>query len=406
MAMIDVRVERPWYKTIPDKVLIPAAVAFLGNAFLAFGLGFSDAFWPVSVSAQLVGVTYMAAGIASFGGYICVILLWEAARTHRKCPKGETARKNAPKIVNWLKLVAIAALAGLYVDLTIVYYSFHFRPLLVLGFTILAALCGYLVLVTLPVLWRDLSRALKAVGISVAALAALAQFWYQSVYVPSNVPIGMNYTVTLGTVTQMGSNRMVQVDLTAEDVGAIPALELASMVVIRGITDTHDGTKTSIMRIFPLTRTGSFFFPDDTFTRQFVVTVTDSRIQALDVELQVDFARTNWLSLANVQPVIQVCPEPDTREMDCKQYPHGLQDPLTCPRVVQYKFYALESNLRRFTQGSEVVYSHWHCEGWNDKNTFVRAWIAPYSAPAATDLGIIYSSRDEVILLPKAATGG
>lgn len=402
MPEIDASAERPWYQTVPDMILLPAGIVFLGNAFIAFILGFSDAFWPVSISAQLVGVTYMAAGVASFGGYICIPQLADAARKYRENPRGETARSNAPRIANWLKFVAIAALAGLYADLTIVYYSFHYRPLLVLVFIILAAVCGYLAIVTLPVLWRDLSKALKAVGISVAALAALAQFWYQSVYVPSNVPIGMNYTVTLGTVTQVGSNRMVQVDLTAEDVGAIPALELASMVVIRGITDTHDGTKTSIMRIFPLTRTGSFFFPDDTFTRQFVVTVTDSQIQALDVELQVDFARTNWLSLANVQPGIQVCPEPDTREMDCKQNPHGLEDPLTCPRVVQYKFYALESNLRRFTQGSEVVYSHWHCEGWNDKNTFVRAWIAPYSAPAATDLGIIYSSRDEVILLPKA----
>ncbi len=107
-----------------------------------------------------------------------------------------------------LSFVAGAAVAGLYIDLTIVFYSVHDRNILVSIFGIFAALCACAACVTLPAIWKDLSRGLKTAGISLTALGAVAQFWYQSIYVPENTPAGMAYTVAVGSVVQSGNERL------------------------------------------------------------------------------------------------------------------------------------------------------------------------------------------------------
>jgi len=86
-----------------------------------------------------------------------------------------------------------------------------------------------------PAIWKDLSRGLKAFGISLAALGAVTQFWYQSVYVPENTPTGMEYSFSVGPPVQSSLGRIVQVHVTMEDPGSVPNVVLASMVVVREV---------------------------------------------------------------------------------------------------------------------------------------------------------------------------
>jgi hypothetical protein len=67
-----------------------------------------------------------------------------------------------------------------------------------------------------------------------------------------------------------------------------------------------------------------------------------------------------------------------------------------CPRKIQYQWNVVESNLRQFTQGDEQVYSNWNC---TSRRISVNARIVPDDTPAGSDLGILYSSRTETVLL-------
>lgn len=411
-----------WFEVIPSYALSAGYIAMLVSSGTGLYIGLADTFWPVSLSSQLVGVSYLIAGIVAAYG-LWRILPHAASFLGQQEPEGGTSPQaiTPGQVTRDLTFVSLAAIAGLYIDGTIVGYSFHHKPFEAAVFAVLACICLYFAVVTLPIVWNSFGGVIKTVGISIAALVTVSQFWYQSVYVPQSVPIGMNFTVTLGHVNQSGSHRLVELDLTAADAGAVPALDLGSMVVIRGLTaaELRSGTVNErILKVLPLSKLGGFFFPDDTISDQILIRITDPRIQALSVNLQVYFARTSWLALASEEPGVEVCPPPDTGPEFCAGRPGGILEcvqacgnphkrvmtvanPLTCPRFVQFKFSVLESTLRMFTQGDHAVYSHWHCAGWQDQDPNIGAWISPNISPAASDLGIIRSTRNEVLLLPK-----
>ena len=73
---------------------------------------------------------------------------------------------------------------------------------------------------------------------------------------------------------------------------------------------------------------------------------------------------------------------------------------LTCPQVEHYKWLAVESNLRRFTQGSQVVYSDWKCAGWKDPAPSVEARVIPYPGSVGSGPGILNRAQYETLLLP------
>ena len=400
-------------------VLLSLAV----NGGVALWLGFQDMLWPVSLSSQLLGVTYVSAGLISlYGAANTVLLMVRAGRDpvrdlvrHGHGPTAISSLQESS--ARSLKSVALAAVVGLYVDVTIVLYSFRYfryEAVKVLLFAVLALICVGLSRITLPLLWGDLGKGLKAAGISLIALAGLAQFWYQSVRLPSDAPAGMDYTVSLGPATRSGSDTLVQVNLSAEDTGTVPAVALASMVVVRGIV-SPDGSTTPILRIAPLINDGSFFFPGDTFSEELFVRISNPHVESLSVDIQVDFARTTWLTLDKAEG-LRKCSDANGK-LSCVAQPDGLQEctklptgerrctslrVLTCPRDVLYQWTAAESALRRFTQGSRMVDSQWDCSGWNDINSGVDAWVTPDLTPAGSYLGILHSTRYEQLLLPKA----
>ena len=350
-----------WSEVIPNYALRAGYIALLVSSGTGLYIGLADTFWPVSLSSQMVGVSYLIAGIVAAYG-LWRILPHAASFLEQPEPAGGAPDAVPPRqVTRDLTFVSLAAIAGLYIDGTIVGYSFHHKPFEAVLFAVLACICLYFAIVTLPIVWNSFGSVIKTVGISIAALVTLSQFWYQSVYVPQSVPIGMNFTVTLGHVNRSGSHRLVELDLTAADAGAVPALDLGSMVVIRGLTaaELRSGTGNErIMKILPLSKLGGFFFPDDTISEQILIRITDPRIQALSVNLQVYFARTSWLALASEAAGIEVCPPPDIAAEFCADRPDGIlrcvqacgnphkrvmtvAAPLTCPRFVQYKFYVL-----------------------------------------------------------------
>jgi hypothetical protein len=275
-----------------------------------------------------------------------------------------------------IKSIAVAAVVGLYIDLTIVFYSFHYKPIYVVIFALLALFCACLARITMPVLWNQLGKGLKATGISLAALGVAVQFWYQSVYIPGNTPVGMNYAITLGTVTQSAGDSLIQVNLTLEDTGSVPAIALATMVIVRG-ESLPSTQQTPILKIFPAVDNGYLFFPNDPLSREFVV-ITNSKINALDITMKVDFTRTTWLTLRGGSETI----------------------PLGCPQNEQYGWYAVESNLRRFAQGTQIVYSNWKCTGLEDLAPSVNVNIIPHPTSVGEGLGILNYTQYETLMLP------
>jgi hypothetical protein len=122
----------------------------------------------------------------------------------------------------------------------------------------LALLCASVASVTLPRSWKYLGKGLKAVGISLTALASAAYFWYQSVYVPENTSLGIYYDLTLGSIIRSGSDRLVSVDLTMEDESSVTALTLGSIVVVSGM---YPAQKSRILSAPMPIKYDNFLFP-------------------------------------------------------------------------------------------------------------------------------------------------
>lgn len=375
------------------KLLSPIVLlAFVSSGVVALWVGFQDALWPASLPAQLVGFSYVVAGFASlYGAYQVMALRYQAEVPAREIRSRDTVVFRHDRGYA-IKVVAVAAAASLYVDLTIAFYSLHYKLAYAVVAVALALLSALVARVTLPAIWDELGKGLKTTGLSLAALGALAQFWYQSVYVPGNTAIGMSYVLSVGPVVQSQGSRFVQLDLTTKDAGSVPALILASMVEVRELIPPRGSAppgEVGSVRVVQPINTRSFLFPGGSNTYDIAVKIFGPKVYALRVEIFVDFARTTWLTLGAHSNVTEQC-------LHNQAFQPCSQPLVLCPRKIQYQWNVVESNLRRFTQGDEQVYSNWNC---TSRRISVNARIVPDDTPAGSDLGILYSSRTETVLL-------
>ncbi len=369
------------------------------NAAIALWLGLQDLFSPVSLSAQIVGFFYTAAGALSLYGVFNTFLFYRRVQSGsiqewaEQCDAHVAISYLRNTSARPLKFMALAALAGLYIDLTLLFYSFHYRPVIAAFSLVLAIFCACLTRVTMPVLWNDLGRGLKATGLTLAALGAIAQFWYQSVYVPGNTPIGMHHTVTLGSVIRSDGVRYAQVNLATEDAGSVPAVDLASMVIVRGVIPGQE--RMPALDVAVLTTPASFFFPSNTLSNAFLVKITNPKIKALRVIIFVYFARTTWLTLANRAVGFEKCYNTTTYKLEKSC---GSQPVLSCPQSMQYQWTAAESSLHNFTQGNWTIYSDWLCTHWR---LSIDAYTIPNHNAPGSDLDILRSTRYDTLVLPR-----
>jgi hypothetical protein len=385
------------------------ALGLFVTACVAFWFGLGDVVGPSSLSTRVIGLLCAAAGIAAFAGvfYACVILA--------RAIKGPRKPSTAP----WA-FVAIGALAGLYIDLTLVMYSFHYRSYIAWAFGVFALLNLGLAAGTIPVIWNDISKAVKLAAI-ITLLTATVQFWYQNFYLPENLPVGIQYDVGIASMDQSGADTLVTLKVTMKNVSSVSALALNSMIVIRGVA-YKTGTKLnelsnaatqqrmieyaegfgspwqgpdvrfggtandSLLAITRPIRIGSLLFPNETYLYDFVVVVPQRNIQALNVRSFLEYARSTRITLYSTPP-------------------QSAQVHFTaCHHDERFASNIEESRLRRFAAGSLVLYSDW-CP--NLANPFIDFLIGIRGQHVSvadesiieSQFGGIKSSRDETFIL-------
>jgi hypothetical protein len=393
----------------------PAIAGVLLTTGVAWTLGFQDVVWPVSLSAQILGLFFLVAGLF---GLISTWLLTVGA---------VPSLKRRPATGASAALISAGAVACSYVDATIVAYAFRYQPLVAIPFGALGIICIGLAWRTLPTAWRSLSATVKGAGITLAALGTLTNFWYQSIYLPENAQAGVEYSVSVGPVVSSGDDRFVTVDVTMDNESPVTAVTLASMVVVSGLEYSSSikagatskaqaqkrtkgyatslakrpGTSAAIpnpnvaingqptattLTILRPIENDSSLFPDDAYSREFDVVVPNLKIIALQVKLYVLFARTSRLSLG---PSLYS----ETKDID------------GCPNDDQSAWYINESALVRFTRGAQLLYSDW-CSDLGDPFITWAVGTPPgtHDSPGAEDsvasgIDVINSSRDDIFVL-------
>jgi hypothetical protein len=279
----------------------------------------------------------------------------------------------------------------------------------------------------LPAAWGSLSKTVKGAGITLAALGTLTNFWYQSIYLPENAQVGVEYGVSLGPVVTSGHLRLVTVDVSMDNESPVTALTLGSMVVVNGLVYKSSGGGTIAtgkqaqdrarkyaaslaqrpgqaaaianpndqlsgnlepqqLTIVRPVENDSYLFPDDVYTRDFDVVISNPKIIALEIKLYVFFARTTRLSLG----------------ASVTSSTSGITN---CKNGAQSAWYINQSALIRFTRGTQILYSDW-CANVGDPFISWRVG-APKgthdSAGAETSIGtginVINSSRDDIFVL-------
>ena len=393
----------------------PAAAGVLLTTGVAWTLGFQDVVWPVSLSAQILGLFFLIAGL--FGLISAWLMVVRAMPSLKRKPVSGAS----------LSLISAGAVASFYVDATIVAYAFRYQPLVAIPFGVLGIICIGLAWRTLPAAWGSLSKTVKGAGITLAALGTLTNFWYQSIYLPENAQAGVEYSVSLGPVVSSGDDRFVTIDVTMDNESPVTALTLASMVVVSGLEYTsptqvgatskaeaqkrtkgyaaslakRPGTSAAIpnpnvavngqptattLTILRPIENDSSLFPDDAYSREFDVVVPSRKIVALEVKLYVLFARTSRLSLG---PSLYS----ETKKID------------GCQNDDQSAWYINESALVRFTRGAQLLYSDW-CANLGDPFITWAVGTPPgtHDSPGAEDsvasgIDVINSSRDDIFVL-------
>jgi len=107
------------------------ALGMLLNAAVALYIGFPDLFSPVTLSAQLIGLSYFIAGLICVSGPFGVFLLFRKTQsfTWLEQAANDNYRKVLARVrdksTRPLEIVAGAAVAGFYIDWTLVLYSLH-----------------------------------------------------------------------------------------------------------------------------------------------------------------------------------------------------------------------------------------------------------------------------------------
>jgi hypothetical protein len=402
------RRDLPWL----TRVLAPFLAV---TACFALWLGFQDMLWPAGISAQFVGVLFFGAGVLGLIGAVLFMV------------KGERCCENHALCA----VAAPAAVAGLYVNLTIVWYAASYEPLKAWAFAGLGLCCLFLAVLTVPRIWGGIGRSAKGVGISLAVLATLAQFWYQSFYTPQNVQVGIDYSLALGSMIRSGGDRIVTVELTMRDASSAAALAVDSMVIVSGVSykrlpgrtavsaaqaqrrmteyaralvnrsenvaefqnpDVRYGgdERSTILALLRPINDNRILFPNATYIRDFVVVIPERDIKALDVRIVLEYARAARITLGRPYPA-----QPET-------FP-------SCTHDERFEWAIDESALHRFTNGSYLFYSDW-CADLNRPHIDIGITSAAsgpgthVSTAAETAIkahfGVIYSFRDETLVLP------
>jgi FtsH-binding integral membrane protein len=390
---------RFFHGSLPTVCLWLMALGLFGTSGVALWIGLHDVSSPVSLAAQFLGIVFFLAGLAGLAGLASLVRLGKPL-VGKKPWLWEWNTDNHPA---WqIASVFAGAAAGSYVDLTITAYSLGYQIIITWIFTALALLCLCFACVMLRPLWKvreEITPKVKGFTISAALLGLVAQFWYLSIYTPDHTPIGMDYTFAIGSAARSGTDRLVEVNLTIEDVGSVPALSLASILVIRGISYSPNEGRTILDVLQPYGNDG-FFFPNDIISYDFLVRITEPGIDALNFQLSEDFARTPWLTLGQERG-------------RSTEYVHGCM-PLGAD--TQTEWYVEQSYLRQFAQGAKVLYSDYCRHPKEPKNPnapevdpFINVGIdgirggrlvnIPNQNPIGSDLGILHSFRNETLLL-------
>jgi hypothetical protein len=372
------------------------ALALLVSAVYAGYIGFPDMIWPVSLPAEILGIVFFLIGLTGFFGFILLIF------------------KRAP-----LALIAVGSLANSYTDMTIVLYSYRYQHFKQYIFALLALLCFALACITLPRVWGYISKALKAVGISLSLVVVGIGAWYHNFYIPENIQVGIHYGLTVQSVARSGRDTLVSLQLTMRNVSSVPVRSVGSMVAVSGVsyadgrresslsnaqaqkrlTDyAHNlspnsnirfsgNPKTTILTVLRPIHDGSFLFPNDTFADDFVVIVPERRIKAVHVEILLQYVRSTRIVFGT-----ELKPKPETLN--------------NCPKDEDERFFwdIDQSALRTFTNGPLIIYSDWCADLHNPFIGYGILGVQDRESPAeqkslAARLGVFTSSRFETLLL-------
>ena len=407
----------------PAKRVWHAAViiALLGITAIAMWLGFQDVVWAVSLPALILGGFFMVASITTFTGFLIV-----TARALPFAP--ERVGGNAQSAC-----VAGAAVAGLYVTLTIVAHSFRYESVKALLFAILAAICLILAIQTLPAAWNTIGNFVKGAGITLALLGAAANFWFQSVYLPENTQEGIQYGATVDSVVKSGGGRVATLDFSMENQSSVTAITLGTMVVVRELllpaspdfvsgtaaqTNINnyaqdlftqpagsavpnpnigtDGKKqatilTKILTIIQPIGNNSDLHPNDTVSREFDVVIPPipkGNTVALEVLWHVLYARSTRLTLGTYYGSSF-----HTSSAYCRDYERSAWS-------------INQSALVRFTRGAQIFYSFWCTDlsyptvQWSVQTASKPHETRKVRQEIGTDIGVSGSNREEIIVLP------
>ena len=356
---------RVWHLTV--------IATLAGITAVAMWLGFQDVVWAVSLPAQILGAFFILVGIITFIGFFLV-----TARALLFAP-------------NWVEggmqsgSIAGAAVAGLYVTLTIVWHSFRYEPDKAWLFAILAAVCLILAIQIVPAAWQSISNFVKAAGITLVLLGSAANFWFQSVYLPENTQEGIQYAVSVNSVVKSGSGWIAMLDFTMENQSSVTAITLGTMVIVRELVfpanhavvpsdtaqyninnyakdlfiknatatwaaapDPNIGTsgngQPKILTIIQPIGNNSDLHPNDTVGREFDVVIPPippNKVVALEVQWHVLYARSTRLTLGHYYGS-----SPYTSSKYCRYYE-------------QSAWFINQSALVRFTRGAQIFYSVW-----------------------------------------------
>ena len=402
------------------RLLKPYVLRFFGLSILAGSgfagvIGFHDVLWPVSLPGEILGAVFLGAGLAGAAG--AWPLLRDAASLsclvqQQIYPSGR------------LSVVTIGSVGVTYTSTTIALYAYRYQPVKAILFGLLALICAGVAVAMLPAFWSAISRAVKAVGLSLTVLATVIGGWYQAIYLPQNAQVGIEYTLTLRSVVQSDSQTLADLQLTMENLSSVTALSVGSMVEVSGLSYTSGkpnalsndaaerqlidyasaqagsnsdvrfgGSENStVLAVLRPINNDSYLFPDDIYTHDFVVVIPETGFAALTVRIFMQYVRTTRIVLGSELPLQPVPPR------GCK---HG----------ERYSWSIEQSALRTFTTGALQLNSYWCADLGDPFIAYGISGVAGHESPAeqqaiAYRLGIYSSSRSEELTFsyPAAST--
>jgi hypothetical protein len=206
------RRRRGWLRGLNHRrvrALLAVPLLLLGG--LAVWLGIADGFSsPVSLSAQVLGLSYLAVGVAALGAAVALL---------------DTS------FATWSHAALVGGVMGSYIGLSLAIRIRHhsagwFAALSVLGLVSLG-----LAIVGAYAIRRSggLGRPVKAVAGTASIVLAASNLWYTMIYQPEASAIGIDVTASVGTpYVDRGGTELVPVSLTIRNDSASAVVLLDS----------------------------------------------------------------------------------------------------------------------------------------------------------------------------------